>query len=34
MLKTTWSAKNLSLSMAEDAEVGSLGGDDRENEAV
>ena len=26
MLKTTWSAKNLSLSIAEDAEIGSIGG--------
>ena len=34
MLKTTRSAENLSLSMAEDVEVGSIGGGDCEDETV
>ena len=34
MLKTTRSAENLSSSIAEDAEVGSVGGSDCEDETV
>ena len=34
MLKTTKSAKNLSSSVVEDAEVGSIGGGDCEDETV
>ena len=34
MLKTTQLAENLSLSIAEDAEVGSVGGGDCKNKTV
>ena len=34
MLRTTQSAENLSLSMAEDSEIDSVGGGDREDETV
>ena len=34
MLRTTQSAKNLSLSITEDTKIGSIGGDDCEDETV